>query len=51
MGRDDYQAAMQTFCRIHAIPPPEAEYRFDNKRKWRFDFMSMTANSIFTAAD
>lgn len=25
-------------CKVCGLPPPELEYRFDTKRRWRFDF-------------
>lgn len=29
---------VEAFWRAHGIPLPEVEYRFHDKRKWRFDY-------------
>lgn len=35
---DRYAVAIKAICAATGLPAPEAEYRFDPIRKWRFDF-------------
>jgi len=38
MARVVRGGGMALLCQAYGLPQPEAEYRFDASRRWRFDF-------------
>lgn len=37
LSRISYQPVIDALCATRRLPPPEFEWRFHPKRKWRFD--------------